>query len=210
MTSESLILLGAGGHARACIDVIEQTGRFRIAGLIGTIAELGAEHLGYRVIATDESLAELRKVYRQALVTVGQIQSPQSRERLYQRALELGFELPAIVARDAYVSPSARIGDGTIVMHGAIVNAGAVVGQNCIVNSRALIEHDVTVHDHSHISTGAILNGGVRIGAGCFIGSASVVKQGITIGPRCLVGMGCSVRRDQPENTRFTGATGDG
>ena len=35
MSKPSLILIGAGGHARACNDVIEHLGTFDIAGLIG-------------------------------------------------------------------------------------------------------------------------------------------------------------------------------
>lgn len=210
MSRENLILIGAGGHARACIDVIEEAGDFRIAGLIGMPEELGADHLGYRVIGTDESLRGLRSECPYALITIGQIETAQHRERLYHQALELGFQLPAIIARDARVSRWASVGDGTIVMHGVIINAGAVVGRNCIINSRALIEHDATVHDHCHVSTGAILNGGVQVGEGTFIGSGSTVKQGVRIGCRCLVGMGCSVRTDQPDDTRFTGAMSNG
>ncbi len=35
MSKEKIILIGAGGHAESCIDVIEQEDRFEIAGLIG-------------------------------------------------------------------------------------------------------------------------------------------------------------------------------
>lgn len=35
-----IVLIGAGGHASSCIDVIEAEDRFRIAGLVGTDAEL--------------------------------------------------------------------------------------------------------------------------------------------------------------------------
>ena len=31
---DKILLIGAGGHARSCIDVIETVGQFRIAGLI--------------------------------------------------------------------------------------------------------------------------------------------------------------------------------
>ena len=31
---DDILLIGSGGHARACIDVIEQEGRFRIGGLV--------------------------------------------------------------------------------------------------------------------------------------------------------------------------------
>jgi sugar O-acyltransferase (sialic acid O-acetyltransferase NeuD family) len=205
MTKSSLILIGAGGHAHACIDVIEQHGQYEIAGLVGRPEEMDAYRFSYRVIGTDSDLSALSKVHRYALITVGQIQSPDIRTRLYQRAIDLGFQLPTILAPTAHVSHHAAIGAGSIVMHGAIVNAGARVGDNCIINTRALVEHDATVGDNCHISTGAILNGDVNIGAGSYIGSGSVIKEGVSIGRGCVVGMGLSVRHDQNDHARFVG-----
>lgn len=205
MTKPSLILIGAGGHARSCMDVIEQQGHFKIAGLVGLPDQKHAQQFGCAVIASDDELPELAKTYRYALVTVGQIQTADHRIRLYRQATQLGFKLPAIIASTAYVSRHATIGAGSIVMHGAIVNAGAKVGNNCIINTRALIEHDAAVEDHCHISTGAILNGGVTVGAGSFIGSGSVIKEGVALGKGCLVGMGLAVRHSLTEHTRFTG-----
>jgi sugar O-acyltransferase (sialic acid O-acetyltransferase NeuD family) len=203
MSKPSLILIGAGGHARACIDVIEMNGQFKIAGMVGIASEMNVKHLSYAVIATDNELPSLVKDYQYALISVGQIQTPEHRIRLFQMAIELGFQFPVIISPNSYVSRNATIGAGTIVMHGAIVNAGARVGCNCIINSLGLVEHDTVVEDNCHISTGAILNGGVRIGAGSFIGSGSVVKEGVTIGQSCIVGTGLTVRHSQEEHTRF-------
>ncbi|MDP2432792.1 MAG: acetyltransferase [Pseudomonadota bacterium] len=205
MSKPGVILIGAGGHAHACIDVIEQHAQYQIVGLVGMPCEMHSQHLGYTVIATDEDLPLLAKDYQYAVIAVGQIRSPDSRIRLYQQVLQLGFSLPDIIAPTAHVSYHATIGVGTIVMHGAIVNAGAKVGNNCIINTRTLLEHDSTVEDHCHISTGAILNGGVHIGAGSFVGSGCVIKDGITLGRGCLVGMGLCVRHNQADHTRFIG-----
>jgi sugar O-acyltransferase (sialic acid O-acetyltransferase NeuD family) len=205
MSKPKLILIGAGGHAHACIDVIEQHGRYQIAGLVGMPEEIETRHFRYTVIASDDGLLKLAKKYQYALIAVGQIRSPERRISLYQRVAELGFELPVVIAPCAHVSRHTTIGAGTIVMHGAIVNAGATVGINCIINSRALIEHDTTVEDHCHISTGAILNGNVHIGAGSFVGSGSIIKDGITLGKRCVVGMGLSVRGHQTDDAQLLG-----
>lgn len=205
MTRESIVLIGAGGHAKACIDVIEQEARFQIAGLIGTAEEIHSVHLGYEVIGTDAELSDLFRSCQNALVTVGQIQSPALRVQLFQLASKIGFQFPTIVSPTAYVSRHAQVGEGSIVMHGAVVNAGARVGKNCIVNSRALIEHDATVGDHCHIATGAILNGNVELGAGCFAGSASVIRQGVRVGPNSVIGMGVAVRRDCAGNQTLKG-----
>jgi sugar O-acyltransferase (sialic acid O-acetyltransferase NeuD family) len=206
MSKPPLIVIGAGGHAQACIDVIEQLGTYKIVGLVGMPEEMNVTLLGYPVIGTDRDLPGLARDCQYAIIAVGHIHSPAPRIRLYQRATELGFQLPTIVAPDAYVSRHAVIGAGTIVMHGAIINAGARIGNNCIINSRALIEHDATVADHCHISTGAILNGAAKIGRGSFVGSGSVIKEGVSIGSDCIVGMGLAVRHDQAAAIRFTGS----
>jgi sugar O-acyltransferase (sialic acid O-acetyltransferase NeuD family) len=205
MIKPALILIGAGGHAHACIDVIEQQGYFQIAGLVGLPEQLGDRHLGYKVIGTDTDLPELAKNYKFALIGLGQIKTADLRMCLYKKASQLGFQFPIIVAPTAHVSPHAKVGDGTIVMHGSIVNAGVIVGNNCIINSRALIEHDARIEDHCHISTGSIINGNVTVGSGSFIGSGSTIKEGLTIGKSCLVGMGLTVRHSINENCRFTG-----
>jgi sugar O-acyltransferase (sialic acid O-acetyltransferase NeuD family) len=186
----AIVLVGAGGHAAACIDVIEAEGRFEVAGLIGTAAETGRRVLGYPVLGVDDELPRLVAGRPAALVAVGQIATAEPRIRLFERLERLGCELPVIVSPRAHVSRHARLGAGTIVMHGAIVNAGALVGRNCIINSQALVEHDAVIGDHCHIATAAVINGAVRIGAATFIGSNATVRQGVNVGERCIIGMG--------------------
>ena len=197
----NIILIGAGGHAVSCIDVIESDSRFRIAGLVGTDKELHQHLCGYEVIATDRDLQSLARDYRFALIAVCQIKSAEGRRNLYSKALEAGFELPTIVSPYAYVSSHASIGQGSIIMHGAMLNADSRIGANCIINSHALVEHGAQVGDHCHISTGVILNGDVRIGTGSFLGSGTLIREGISIGSDCVVGMRSVVRRDLLDGT---------
>lgn len=196
MSRPSILLVGAGGHAIACIDVIEAGGHFQITGLLGSPAEKGSLRLGYPVLGADEDMPLLVQPAMSALVCVGQIKSPDTRIRLFAKLLELGYSLPAIISPHARVSPHARLGAGSIVMHGAIINASADIGKNCIINTRSVIEHGAQIGNHCHVSTGALLNGDVQVGEGCFIGSGSRVKEGVRLGQRCLVGMGATVFSD--------------
>jgi len=205
MKKPKLLIIGAGGHARACIDVIEQEGLYQIGGLIGLQQQLHDKILGYEVIGVDNDLPVLVKEYQHAFIALGQIKSATLRISLYERALGAGFDFPVLVAPTAYVSRFATLGPGTIVMNGVIVNTGARIGKNCILNSRALIEHDVIIGDHCHISTGSILNGDVSVGEGSFIGSGSVLKQGVTVGTKCIVGMGAIIRHGLDDQKQFIG-----
>jgi sugar O-acyltransferase (sialic acid O-acetyltransferase NeuD family) len=208
VSKPSVLLIGAGGHARVCIDVIEQEGKFSVVGLVGLVDEVGTRVLGYPVLGSDAELQELLREHRHALVTVGQIKTPDLRIHLFDQVERSGCSTPVVVSPRAYVSSHATIGAGSIVMHGAVVNAGAVVGRNCIINSQSLVEHDVVVEDHCHIATAVALNSGVRIGAGTFVGSNSTVRQSVTIGERCVVGMGTRVLADCEAGTRVVSPLG--
>jgi sugar O-acyltransferase (sialic acid O-acetyltransferase NeuD family) len=205
MAPEPIVLIGAGGHAAACIDVVEQHGGFHVAALVGTAAEVGTRVLGYPVVGGDEQLAGLAGRYRNALVAVGHIRTSEPRIRLFATLVELGYVLPVIVSPRAYVSPHASVGSGTIVMHGAVVNANAHVGRNCILNSMSLVEHDAIIGDHCHLATAAAVNGGAFVGARSFVGSQSSVREKVRIGDDCLIGMGCRVLHDCAAGTRVTG-----
>jgi len=204
---EKLILIGGGGHCKSCIDVIQAEGRFEIAGIVEspgyqvpafagmTEKGIGYQVLGYPVIGTDDDLPELIKEYKNALITVGQIQHPDVRIKLFNLIGELGGIFPVIVSPNAYVSKTAMIGAGTIVMHHAVINTEAVIGVNCILNTGSLVEHEASVGDHCHISTYAILNGQCRVGNRTFIGSRTVLSNNIEIADDILVSAGSVVLR---------------
>jgi len=197
---DKILLIGAGGHARSCIDVLEEENQFEIAGLIEKGERISNNSLGYSVIGTDDDLKVLRKHYKNAIITVGQIKSPKIRIKLYQLLKELDFTLPVIVSPHAYVSKHAQIGEGSIIMHGVIINANAIIGNNCIINNKSLIEHDAVIGDHCHIATGAIINGEVSVENETFIGSGAVTKQAIAIGKNCVIGAGVVLKNDIESN----------
>lgn len=181
-----IILVGGGGHCISCIDVIEQEDKFQIAGVVD--AQKTGEHiLGYPVLGCDKDLADIRKNYEYALVTIGQIRTPEIRIELYQKLTLTGFILPAIISPRAYVSKYAVVSDGTVVMHDAVINAQARIGINCIINTKALIEHDSKIGSHCHISTGAVVNGDVVVGSGTFIGSNAVVRHSLHINENSFI-----------------------
>lgn len=174
---DKIVLVGAGGHCKSCIDVIEQENKYQIVGITDKQSKPGEKMLGYPILGGDELLGEIRKEVTYALVTVGQLENATLRQALFNNLVSLNFVLPACISPRAYVARSASIGQGSIVMHDALLNSKAKVGNNVIINSKALVEHDAIIKDHCHISTGAIINGGVIINEASFIGSGAVLVQ---------------------------------
>lgn len=193
MEKKSLILIGAGGHCRSVIDVIESIKDFDIKGLIDVKKNVGKKIFGYPIIGSDDQLPEIIEEYEFFLITIGQEKLPDLRVKLFNQLIGLGANFASIISPMARVSPYASIGKGTVVLHNALVNAGARIGDNCIINSGSLIEHDCRIEDHVHISTAAVVNGNVLVGKKSFIGSNSVLRQGIQIGENSVIGAGAVV-----------------
>jgi UDP-3-O-[3-hydroxymyristoyl] glucosamine N-acyltransferase len=60
------------------------------------------------------------------------------------------------------VSPSAKIGEGTIVQPGAFIGNHATIGKHCLIHANA------SIYDHSVIGDDAIIHSGAVIGADAF------------------------------------------
>ncbi len=203
MHKESIILVGGGGHAKACIDVILSTSKFIIKGYIDIKETLDVKY-NIPYLGDDSNINQYISSST-FLITVGQIQSPSIRVNLYNKLKALKANLPVIISSNAHVSPNASISEGTIIMHGAIVQFNAKIGVNCIINDRALIEHDAIVGNHCHISTAAVLNGEVTVHDNVFVGSGSIIKNGLTISENVIIGSGSNIINNIEKKSKVFG-----
>jgi sugar O-acyltransferase (sialic acid O-acetyltransferase NeuD family) len=200
-----LVILGAGGHARVVLDAARTMTGVEIVGLVGTDRDRGPID-GAPIVGTDADLLALRaKGATHAVVAVGSIEPGPLRAALFERIRAAGLEAAVVVHRDATVSPTASVGEGSVVFAGAVVNAGARVGRNAIVNTAAVVEHDCVVGDHAHVSPGAVLGGATRVGAGAHVGIGATVIQGLVIGSGAFVAAGAVVIADVADGTRVAG-----
>ncbi len=200
---KKIILIGAGGHAKSCIDTIENAHqKLKIHGLIDK-RKSDKKLFNYKIIGSDKDLKSIRKKIRFAFVAVGQIKSPLKRIEIYKNLEKNGYELPTIISKKAYVSKYSKIGKGTIVMHGAIINAGVKIGNNCIINSNCIVEHDVIIGNNCHIASGASISGNVKILQNCFVGSNATIKENIKIGNSCIIGSNIFLNKNLNSKTIY-------
>ncbi len=191
---KSLYLVGGGGHCHSCIDVIEQSAEYKIAGIFDIKENVGKNVLGYPIIGIDDDLKKYIKPENYFFITVGQIKSADLRITLYEVLKNNGANIATIISPRAYVSKYASVDEGTIVMHDSLINTYAEVGVNCIINTKTLIEHDAKVGNHCHISTATVVNGNCVIKDQCFIGSNAVLKEGIIVAEKTIIPAGSFYR----------------
>jgi acetyltransferase EpsM len=211
VTARPLVVLGGGEHARVVIEAARsRPGTWEVAGVVdpsplpGAVSGLGVTHLG------DDAAFEARMSTASddagrpwLVIGLGGI-DPGPRRSLADRHGE-DAEWATVVHDTAWVSPSATLDAGAVILAGAIVDAGARIGRHAIVNSGAIVEHDVTVGAFSQLAPGAVVGGGTSIGDGAFIGLGARVRDHVAIGESAIVGMGAVVVGDVAPCTTVVG-----
>ena len=205
MSKSKVLIIGAGGHAKSCIEIIEAEDKKEIVGLIGTPEEIGKKILGYEVLGSEKDFVALLELTTNLILGIGQIKSPNLRIEVKEKFIKNGFTFESVISPTAQISKHAVIGFGTVIMHSVVINAGVKIGDYSIINTGSIIEHDSRVGDFSHISTGVISNGKTSIGNNTFVGSGTIIMEQIKIGNNCIIGMGQHVRHDLSDNSKYVG-----
>ncbi len=197
-----LVIVGAGGHAKVVVEVARAAGRFDVVGLIDP-RPAAPRVLGVPVLGGDEILPRLRaEGVAWAFVALG---GNAARQRIGGELRAAGFRLATLVHPSAVVMPSARVGEGVVVMARVAVSADARVEDLAILNTGAVVEHDNLIGAAAHIAPLAALAGNVRVGARALVGVGSAVRPGVSIGADAVVGAGSAVVSDVPAGAAVGG-----
>jgi sugar O-acyltransferase (sialic acid O-acetyltransferase NeuD family) len=202
---EPIILIGGGGHCLSCIDVLRLANVFEIVGILDISDKIGTSLSGIKIFGNDGDIPYMVSKYKNFLITIGQIKQTENRVRVFETIKKHGGNLPVVISPKAYISPSAIINEGTIIMHNALVNSNAVIGKGCIINTGALVEHEANIGDFCHISTHAVVNGQVHIGNNSFIGSNSVIANNVTLPEHIIVAAGACILKSPEETGTYIG-----
>lgn len=193
-----LHLIGAGGHAKVIVELAHAAGR-NIAGIYDDQYEWHPGVLGYTVTGPIASLPDTSDTH--AIIAVGNNRFRQVIDCRFQRVT-----WSTLIHPFSWVSPSARLGPGTVVLAGVVVQAQATLGRHVIANTGCSIDHDCAVEDYVHLAPGSRLAGGVHLGEGSFLGTKASAIPGVTVGEWSIVGAGAVVSRSLPANITAVGA----
>ena len=193
--NDSIIIIGAGGHAKVVVDCVEQENKFHIDAVVDDIYE--NRTIFDFVVQQKES--EGKYAGQKVIIAIGNCNT---RQKIAQ---DLSAEYVTTIHPTATISKYSKIGIGSQIFATAVVNAGAVIGNHVIVNTGAIVEHDCKIGEFSHLSPNSTLGGDVTVGTSTHIGIGASVIQGLTIGNNVIIGAGAVVVSDIPDNCTAVG-----
>lgn len=191
MSTDRLILVGAGGHARVVFDAARAAQPKAEIEVRDDRPRPTESVFGDCPILTPSWPGEGVNGKR-VHVAIG---DREARQRLAELWVAGGATLVEICHPRAIVSGTARLEAGAFVAANAVVGPAATVGRGAIVNHAAVVDHDCRIGDWCHVAPGAILGGEVVVGAGALVGAGAVVLPGVQIGAGAKIGAGAVVTR---------------
>lgn len=183
-----IYIIGAGGHAKQIIDIVEMYGQ-KIGGIFDD--DIQKKHtIFYHKYKVIDSISNIQKYVMSEDKIICGIGDNKVRERIYNQISNyISFDIfTNVISPLSRISQSAIIGNGNYIGHFTNISADTIMGNNNIINDSSCITHDVVIGNHNHICPGTILSGRVSIGHGNLIGTKTNINPDISISSYNIIG----------------------
>jgi acetyltransferase EpsM len=194
----NVIVIGHGGHSKVVSDIIRTTNGLQIIGYLDNKYE-SIQVLNNLFFGPISAATQLKEEYKNVKFVMA-IGDNKARKLVVE---ELGISIKnflTLVHPSASISPSAKIGYGTVVMPQVVINADVVIGNHCIINSGSVVEHDSLLNDFVHLCPNSTVAGTVEMHEGSCLGSGSTIIPNRRIGEWTMIGAGSTVIDHLPAN----------
>lgn len=188
-----MVIVGAGGHAREILSVIEEQ---EVTNRIIFFDNISGERKFYNydvLTRIEDVLLEFERDNSYALAIGGQ----KSKRDINSLFLNLKGKPLSIISRTAFVGPHNTIlGVGLNIMREVFISNSVSIGNYTLLNHRSSVHHDVTVGQFCEISPSVQLLGGCKIGDFCFVGAGSIILPNVVVGNNVTIGAGSVVNKN--------------
>ena len=163
-----LVIIGAGGYGQTVCDVAEQSGKYE------KIVFLDDNKTADNVVGKCADFEKFIDCDTEIYPAFG---NSEARISFIEKLENLGAKIPVIVHKTAYVSPKAKLCNGTVVLPNALVNTDTVVEKGCIINCGAIVDHGCVIEKGVHVCLGAIVKAENRIPAFMKVEAGQVIEN---------------------------------
>ncbi|USK49612.1 acetyltransferase [Bacillus sp. CMF12] len=185
-----IVIVGCGGHSKVILEIITASKKFKIAAILDDKYEKVTKENNIIKAPISHSEELIRTSIPFFVIAIG---NNVVRQQIAERLLKAGAQFPILSHPTAYISPSAQVGEGTVVMANSVINAESMIGRHVIINTASVVEHDNIIEDYVHVSPSVTLTGNIYVGEGTHIGAGATAIPGIQIGKWSIIGAGSTI-----------------
>lgn len=203
---KDIFIYGAGGFGMEVAFLIEEINKVALQwNIVGYIDDEEAKYdktfYRYDVLGGRNFLLSIRNDVAVA-VAVG---SPIARRNVVAAISKANIEFPVLIHPNVVLSPTVRIGHGSIICAGNILTVEITIGKHVHLNLDCTVGHGAVLGDCVTVNPSVNISGDATLGSYSNIGTASQIIEGVSVGENVVLGAGAVVIRDIPSHTVAVG-----
>lgn len=195
--SPAVALIGTGAIAQEFVEI------FGAACFVGAYCDPAYAATARVALPVYTCMRQLRGVASHFIIGLA---DPAHRARLAREAERNGLvAAPPLVASTAYVSPTASVGDGSVLTHGVQIGANARLGEHNFLMHHTVFGHDTRSGSHVVLGPAVQVAGEVIFGDGVIARAGATLAKGITVGDYALIAQSAACFRSVPAHSTVIG-----
>ena len=190
--NKNLVVLGAGGHARPILEILEENFPSNKKIILDETFDANKKEkiLGNLIFGNFKEIDSIKN--KVIFIAIG---DNEIRSNIYNTLKKKKINTPNLISITSSISKYFKIGDANFINKKAFIGTSSKIGNNNIINSGSLIEHEVVIGNNNHIAPKSIIGGRVKIGNKVLIGMGSKILPGIKICSNTIIGAGSVVTK---------------
>ena len=170
--NKNLLIVGAGVYGLVAKEIAESMGCFDKIDFIDDTAKSAFD--GSKIIGQVADIEKLEGYYNSFVVAIG---NPDIRIALIQKIKsETSCSVVSLISPNAYVAPSAIVGEGCIIEPMAAVHSACNLGVGCLISAGAVVNHASVCCDGVHVDCNATVPGYTKVSPNAKVSSGTVYK----------------------------------
>ena len=163
-----LIILGAGGYGRTIADIAKQSQKYT------EILFLDDQQKGDNVIG---KCADYIKYVDSNTEMYPAFGNNEGRLKWMDILKKETVKIPTIIHSTAYVSDTATLEEGVMILPHSVINTNCVIQRGCIINCGAIVDHDCIFEEGVHVCLGTIVKAENRIPSVLKVEAGEIVEN---------------------------------
>tara|TARA_R110002049_G_scaffold296797_1_gene485189 strand:+ start:21811 stop:22503 length:693 start_codon:yes stop_codon:yes gene_type:complete len=196
---ENILIIGASGHAKVIVDIIEKQKQYNIVGFLDTFKEKGEKLFEYTILGSENDLNEIVEQNNivGCFVAIG---DNCTRKIMSKKIAALNPTIKFINAihPNSTIGKEVELGHGIAIMPGVVINSDSKIGNFCILNTNSSLGHDGVMYNYSSISSGVRTGGNLRLNECSAVSIGATIIENIVIGKDTIIGAGSLVTKNIP------------